>query len=78
MYKGTRSGQSYGVSGKYYSWSKDQEIDVEKGELDGAYGIMWVEEKPTTKKEIKKALDEKGIEYDGRKSKESLLELLNG
>lgn len=74
MYKGTRSGQAYGISGKYYSWSKDQEVDADKGELDSAYGIEW--QGSMTKKEIMDALDEKGIEYDGRKKKADLEKLL--
>lgn len=74
MYKGTRSGGAYGTSGKHYTWVKDQELNIPKDELNGAYGIEWVG--PQTKKEIKAKLDDAGIEYDGRSKKEDLLKLL--
>lgn len=74
MYKAQNSGGTKGKSGKYWTW-KAGNVDAPKGELDHVAGMEWQGEE-MTKKEIKKTLDEKGIEYDGRSSKDDLLELL--
>lgn len=73
MYKAIHKGTAKGKSGKQYFYNIDDTFDVPKDEINGAYGLVW---EGRTKKDIMKALDEKGIEYDGRKSKESLAKLL--
>lgn len=73
MYKANRKGTAKGKSGKFYRWVVGQTIDVSKDELLGAYGLEWMAQ---TKKDIMKALDDKGIEYDGRSKKDDLLKLL--
>lgn len=74
MYKAKKAGGTKGKSGKYWTWVKG-DVNAPKGELDH---VSSLERKgKMSKKEIKSQLDEKGVEYDGRSSKEDLEKLLN-
>lgn len=74
MYKADKPGGTLGTNGRYYTWTPG-EVDAPKGELDHVPGMEWQGDE-MTKKEIMNALDEQGVEYDGRSKKSDLLKLL--
>jgi hypothetical protein len=74
MYIAKSTGGTTGKSGRKWHWNKG-EVHAPKGELDHVSSLEWKGD--LSKKEIKAQLDEKGVEYDGRSSKEDLEKLLN-